>query len=122
MKDVFFALYEQYNEEPALDNFPDGRAVYRGDTQDSVYAAALALDEYEWKRVSADSATVYIMRMPLDPDAGVLYDMTTETLFTLRYFAALQRYSDMINGDGGWLATATANWAEGFEDFRLTDG
>lgn len=117
---VFDELYAQYNEEAALDYFPGGRAVYEGDTDDAIYAAALALDDYAWTVVPIDGADVYVMRVPLDPDAGVVYDESTETLYTLRYFAAWQSYSDMINGADGWLANATAEWAEGFEDFSLT--
>lgn len=117
---VFGALYEIYNEEPALDRFPGGRAVYRGDTQDAIYDAALAMEAYDWARVPIEEADVYVMRVPLDPDAGVYYDESTGALFTLRYYAAWQSYYEMINGENGWLVNAEANWAEGFEDFSLT--
>lgn len=116
---VFKALYEQYNEEPALDYFPGGRAVYRGDTEDTIYEAALSMAEYDWARVPIEEADVYVMRVPIDPDAGVYYDESTGDLFTLRYYAAWQSYYELINGAEGWLATAEAEWAEGFEDFAL---
>jgi len=118
-EEAFDEMYALYNEEPNLDYFTGGRAVYRGDTDDSVYAVALALDEGEWRKVAIDSADVYILRVALDPDAGVLYDAGTGTMYTLRYYAAWQSYSDMVNGPDGWLAGASARWADGFEDFSL---
>ena len=116
---VFGTLYAAYNEEPALDHFPGGRAVYRGDTEDAIYEAALALEEYAWTRVPIEGADVYVMRVPVEPDAGVYFDESTGQLLTLRYYAAWQSYYEMLSGADGWLAGARAEWAEGFEDFSL---
>jgi hypothetical protein len=117
----FDDLYAQYNENEALDSYPDGWCVYEGDTDDAIYQAALALEDNEYTLVSIDGADVIVQRVPIDPDGGVYYDASTDTMYTLRYYAAWQAYSDLINGTDGWIATAQAEWAEGFEDFAIED-
>jgi hypothetical protein len=117
----FDELYAQYNENAALDAYPDGWCVYEGDTDDAIYQAALALEDNEYTVVSIDGADVVVQRVPIDPDGGVYYDATTDTMYTLRYYAAWQAYSDLINGTDGWIATAEADWADGFESFAIED-
>jgi predicted small lipoprotein YifL len=117
----FDALYAQYNENEALDNYPDGWCVYEGDTDDAIYQAALAMADGEYTAVSIDGADVIVQKVPVDPDGVVYYDTTTDTAYTLRYYAAWQNYSELINGEDGWIATAQADWAEGFENFSLED-
>lgn len=111
-------LYALYNEETGLDPFPDGWCLYQGDTADAIYGMALAMEPGEVRIVSIDGAEVVVWKVLVDPDAGVTYDSTTDTVYTLRYYAAWQEYGDMVNG---WLDTgiATAQWAEGFEGFTL---
>ena len=117
---IFDSLYEQYNTDPSFDVYSGGRAVYHGDMEDAVYEAALAMEDYEWQIVSLEDGSAAVMRVPIEPDASVYYNEVTDTMFTLRYYAAWQAYSDEINGPDGWLAHASAEWAEGFEDFSLT--
>lgn len=111
-------LYALYNEETGLDPFPDGWCLYQGDTADAIYGMALAMEPGEVSHVSIDGAEVVVWKVLVDPDAGVTYDSATDTVYTLRYYAAWQEYGDMVND---WLDTgiATAQWAEGFEDFSL---
>ena len=117
----FDDLYAQYNEEPQMDYYPDGWCVYQGDTDDAIYQMGLSMDIGECTLVSLDGADVIVMKMPVDPDGGVYYDASTETMYTLRYFAAWQEYAEMTSGENGWIATdaAGAEWAEGFENFTL---
>ena len=118
---AFEEQYALYNEEPAMDHFPGGWCVYRGDTEDAIYEAALELEDGAYTAVEVDGGQVVVMRVPIDPDGGVYFDESTETLYTLRYYAAWQAYSELINGEGGWIDSAEAGWAEGFEDFTLND-
>lgn len=118
----FAELYDLYNEEAQLDYFPDGWCVYQGDTADAVYQAALSMEIGEVRLVSMEGMDVIVLKTAIDPDAGVMYDTTTDTMYTLRYFAAWQNYAEMINGEEGWIARGGENsrWAEGFEDFSLS--
>ena len=111
-------LYARYNEEAGLDPYPDGWCVYQGDTADAVYGTALTMEPDEVRVVSIDGAEVVVWKVPVDPDAGVTYDSATDTVYTLRYYAAWQEYAETVNE---WLetGTATAQWAEGFENFSL---
>lgn len=121
-KDAKYAeLFALYNEESGLEYFPDGWCVYQGDTNEAIYQAALDMNDYECRLVSLDGAEVVVMKVPLDPDGGVIYDTTTDTHYTLRYYAAWQDYATRVNGTGGWIAEgiADAGWAEGFENFTL---
>lgn len=121
-KDAKYAeLFALYNEDEGLEYFPDGWCVYQGDTNEAIYQAALDMDDYECRIVSLDGAEVVVMKVPLDPDGGVLYDVSTGMHYTVRYYAAMQDYAIMINGEDGWIAQGAANagWAEGFEDFTL---
>ncbi|MCD7748419.1 MAG: hypothetical protein LUH42_00010 [Oscillospiraceae bacterium] len=117
---AFDELYSQYNENADLDPYEGGWCIYEGDTDDEIYQAALELGEYEYTVVSIDGADVIVMSVPIDPDAGVYYDSSTGTMYTLRYYAAWQNYSDLINGDDGWIASAEAEWADGFDSFSLS--
>lgn len=111
-------LYAQYNEETGLDPYPDGWCVYQGDTADAIYGTALTMELDEVRVVSMDGAEVVVWKVAVDPDAGVTYDSATDTVYTLRYYAAWQEYAEMING---WIetGTATAQWAPEFENFTL---
>lgn len=119
---AFDELYSQYNENADLDPYQSvgGWCLYEGDTEDEIYQAALELGDYEYTVVSIDGADVIVMSVPIDPDAGVYYDSSTGTMYTLRYYAAWQNYSDLINGDDGWIASAEADWADGFDSFSLS--
>ncbi len=116
------ALYSEYNENENMDPYATtgGWCIYEGDTEDDIYQAALAMEEYEYTVVTLDDAFVVVLNLPIDPDAGVYYDADSDTMYTLRYYAAWQNYSDLINGDDGWIASAYASWADGFEDFSLS--
>lgn len=118
---AFDELYAQYNEETMLDNYPQGWCVYQGDVNDAIYQSALSMEIGECTLVSLDGADAIVMKLPVDPDGGVYYDSATNTMYTLRYYAAWQAYAEMISGAEGWLATgaATSEWAEGFETFTL---
>lgn len=118
MNAKYAELYAQYNEETGLDPYPDGWCVYQGDTADAIYGTALTMEINEVRVVSIDGAEVVVWKVPVDPDAGVTYDSTTDTVYTLRYYAAWQEYAEMVNE---WIetGTATAQWAEGFENFTL---
>lgn len=120
-EETFDALYAEYNEEPILDYYPEGWCVYQGDTDDAIYQTALSMEPGDCTMVSITGADVLVMKMPVDPDAGVTVDTTTETVQTLRYYAAWQSFSEMVGGENGWIATDSANcsWAEGFENFTL---
>ena len=121
-KDEAFArLFDQYNEEAGLAYFPDGWCVYQGDTAEEIYQAALNMDDYDCCAVSLDDAAVIVMKVPLQPDGAVKYDVSTDTCYTLRYFAAMQDYATLVNGEDGWIAqgSADASWAPGFEGFTL---
>lgn len=111
-------LYAQYNEEIGLDPYPDGWCVYQGDIAEEVYSAALTMEPDEMRVVSIEGGEVVVWNVPVDPDAGVTYDSSTGTVYTLRYYAAWQEYAETVNE---WLetGTATAQWAEGFENFSL---
>lgn len=118
---TFDELYALYNEESIMDNYPDGRCVFQGDIHDTVYRTALSMEIGEYKLVSLEGTDVIILKKPLDPDGGVIYDEATDTMHTLRSFAAWQAYAEMTGGENGWIATDTsgAKWAEGFETFSL---
>ena len=118
---VFDELYAQYNDEPVMDDYPDGRCVYQGDIHDTVYQMALTMEIGECKLVSLEGTDVIVMKLPLDPDGSVYYDAATDTMHTLRFFAAWQVYAEMTGGKDGWIAAGAANtkWAEGFENFSL---
>lgn len=118
---AFDALYKEHNDDPSLDPYMGGRCVYDGDVDDTVYHAAQALAVYGYTAVESGEGETVILRLPLDPDAGVAYDEETGTMYTLRYYAAWQTYSGLINGDDGWIATADTGWADAFEDFNLRD-
>lgn len=121
-KDAKYAeLFALYNEEEGLEYFPDGWCVYQGDTDEAIYQAALDMDDYECRIVSLAGAEVVVMKVPVDPDGGVMYDVSTGTHYTLRYYAAMQDYAMVVNGEDGWIAQGAANagWAEGFETFTL---
>lgn len=118
---TFDALYAQYNEETMLDSYPQGWCVYQGDVNDAIYQSALSMEIGECTLISLDGGDAIVMKLPVDPDGGVYYDSATDTMYTLRYYAAWQAYAEMISGTEGWLATgaATSEWAEGFESFTL---
>lgn len=119
---AFDELYAEYNEENALDVYNEGgRSVYEGDVDDAVYQAALELEEYEYAAVSIDGGTAVVMRVPIEPDSGVYYDESSGTMYTLRYYAAWQSYSDLINGEDGWIASAERAWAEDFGSLTLQE-
>lgn len=118
---AFDRLYAEYNENDALDVFEGGRCVYQGDVDDAVYEAALDMDNGGYAAVAVDGGTVVVMRVPIDPDAGVYYEESDGTMYTLRYYAAWQSYSDRINGENGWIASAERTWADGFGDLTLED-
>ncbi len=118
---VFDALYAQYNENSELDVYGGSRAVYDGDVDEAVYHAALSLEDYAWTTADTGGAQVVVMRVPLEPDANVVFDPESGTMYTLRYFAAWQSYADRISGPDGWFAHATLEWAPGFEDFSLAE-
>lgn len=115
----FDEVYAEYNENTALDVFPDGRCVYKDDVPEAVYNAALALEEGAYTAVETEGGWAIIQRLPIDPDCGVEYDEAAGTVRTLRYYAARQAYSALINGEGGWIDTATREWTEGFGDMSL---
>ncbi len=118
---VFDELYARYNEESQMDHYPEGRCVFQGDINETIYQTALTMEIGDCRLVSLEGTDVILMKMPVDPDGGVYYDEATGTMHTLRYFAARQAYAEMTGGKGGWIATDAANakWAEGFEDFSL---
>lgn len=118
---AFDEVYAQYNEEAIMDDYPDGRCVYQGDINDTVYQAALTMEIGDCTLVTMEGTDVIVMKLPVDPDGGVRYDASTDTMYTLRYFAAWQAYAEMTGGENGWIATDTpsAEWAEGFENFSL---
>lgn len=115
----FGEVYAEYNENTALDVFPDGRCVYKDDVPEAIYNAALALEEGTYTAVETEGGWAVIQRLPIDPDCGVEYDEAAGTVRTLRYYAAWQAYSALINGEDGWIATATRDWAEEFGDLSL---
>lgn len=118
---AFDELYALYNDEKQMDDYPDGRCVYQGDIHDTVYQMALTMEIGECKLVSLEGTDVIVMKMPLEPDSAVYYDAATDTMHTLRYFAAWQAFAEMTGGEDGWIAagSADAQWAEGFENFSL---
>lgn len=117
----FEALYEQYNENLSLENYPEGRCVWRGDVEDALYEAALGMTDYEYAIVSLVEADVLLLRRPMEPDMDVFFDAENETMYSLRHYAAWQAYTDLIHGPGGWMETAIVQPEEPFEDFSLED-
>ena len=117
----FDELAAQYNENLALANYPNGWCVYEGDTEDAVYQAALGMQDYEYGIVSLEDADVLLLRIPVEPEADVFYDAEGGVMYSLRYYAAWQDYSDAINGDGGWIQSAESLPVSQFEDFMLQD-
>ena len=116
---TFDELYAQYNTNADLDPYTDGWCVYQGDTADEVYNAALAMEVGDVQAVSTGDKDYVVLKVEVEPDAGVYYDSSDGTMYTLRYYAAWQDYSDMINGEDGWLASAETEWADGFENFTI---
>ncbi len=117
----FDELYAQYNENLSLANYPEGRCVWSGDVDEAVYEAALAMEDYEYAIVSLTDADVLLLRQPLTPEADVFYDAEEELMYSLRYYAAWQAYTDQIYGSGGWLETAVSQTVQPFENFSLED-
>lgn len=113
-------LYALYNEESGLDPYSGGWCLYQGDTADEIYDAARSMATGDIGRVSIDGAEVIVWKVPVDPDAGVTWDSSTGTVYTLRYYAAWQDYTDRINQ---WIeeGTETARWTEDFENFSLRE-
>ncbi len=123
---IFDELYAEYNENTALDVYGASRAVSADDVtigsiSQSVYDAALALEEYGYACVDAGNAAVLLMRVPLTADAPVYYETAMSKLCDLRYYAASQKYLEQINGEDGWVAAVEFAWAEDFEGFNLPD-
>lgn len=123
---LYDELYAQYNENTALDVYGASRAVSADDVtigsiSQSVYDAAVALEEYGYACVNAGNAAVLLMRVPLTADAPVYYETAMSKLCDLRYYAASQKYLEQINGEDGWVAAVEFAWAEGFEGFNLPD-
>lgn len=118
---AFDKLYKEYNKNADLDAYGTSRCVYQDDVDDIIYLAALALEDYEYTTVTVDGNDILLMRVPTDPDDNVYYDAENDAMYTLRYYAAWQAYSDMINGEDGWLATAETEWVSPFESFSLQD-
>ena len=117
--DSFDDVYAAYNENPSLDAFPDGRCVYADDVPEAVYNAALEMEEGAYAAVETESGFVFLQKLPIDPDCGVYYDEENDVMYTLRYCAAWQAYADRINGENGWIATATREWTDEFGDMSL---
>ena len=92
-----------------------------GSISQSIYDAAVALEEYGYACVNAGNAAVLLMRVPLTADAPVYYETAMSKLCDLRYYAASQKYLEQINGEDGWVAAVEFAWAEGFEGFNLPD-
>lgn len=118
---TFYLLYQLYNENEDLDVYPGGWCLFEGDTDDAVYEAARELEDYTAMVVDTGTALVVVVAVPVETDAVVAYDTETDTAYTLRYYAAWQAYSNLINNDDGWIASADVQWAEGFETFSLPD-
>ncbi len=117
----FDALVAQYNENLALANYPNGWCVYEGDTEDAVYQAALGMQDYEYGIVSLTDADVLLLRIPVEPEADVFYDADGGVMYSLRYYAAWQAYSDLINGAEGWIQSTETLPVSQFENFMLED-
>lgn len=117
----FDELAAQYNENLALANYPNGWCVYEGDTEDAVYQAALEMQDYEYGIVSLADADVLLLRIPVEPEADVFFDADGGVMYSLRYYAGWQLYSDEINGPGGWIQSAQTLPVSQFETFMLQD-
>ncbi len=125
-EELFGQLYAQYNENSDLDVYGASRAVNTddvsiGSVDSAVYNAALALEDYGYACVAADGAAVLVMRVPLAADAPVYYETAMAKLCDLRYYAASQRYLELINGETGWIASAQLEWEPEFIGFNLVD-
>lgn len=123
---VFDALYAQYNENEDLAVYGASRAVSAddvsiGSVDAAVYNAALALEDYGYACVAAEDAAVLVMRVPMQADAPVYYESAMAKLCDLRYYAASQRYLELINGEEGWIASAQLEWEPAFVGFNLVD-
>lgn len=121
LEERFVELFEQYNEDLALENYPDGWCIWQGDTDESVYQAAMAMEDHSYTVVETEAADVLVLRLPLAADAPVFYDAYEDVSYPLSYYAAWQDYSDLVNGPGGWIQSAETLPAAEFEDFRLRD-
>lgn len=117
----FDELFAEHNENLALLNYPEGWCVYSGDTEEEIYQAALAMTDYSYTVVEMADADVLLLRIPVEAGADVYYDADGAVMYDLRYYAAWQDYSDLINGPGGWLQSAQTLAVSGFEDLRLQD-
>lgn len=121
LESCFDALAAQYNENLALNNYPRGWCIYEGDTEDAVYRAALEMQDYEYGIVSLEEADVLLLRLPVEPEADVFYDADGGVMYSLRYYAAWQAYSDAINGPDGWIMSTETLPVSRFEEFMLQD-
>lgn len=117
----FGELFDEYNENAALEYYADGWCIWQGDTEEAVYQAALAMEDYGYTVVEMEDADVLVMRLPMRADATVYCDASTGSCYTLAYYAAWEVYSELINGEEGWLNSAVTTPAAEFESFRLTD-
>ncbi len=117
----FDGLCRQYNENLSLENYPEGRCVWPGDVDGALYEAALRMADYEYAIVSLADADVLLLRLPLAPEADVFYDAENECMYSLRYYAAWQKYTDLIHGPGGWMESAASQPVSPFEGFSLED-
>lgn len=125
-EELFGVLYDQYNENEALDVYGASRAVNAddvsiGSVDATVYSTALLLEDYGYACVAADDAAVLVMRVPMQADAPVYYETAMDKLCDLRYYAATQLYLQLINGEEGWIASAQLEWEPAFEGFNLFD-
>lgn len=117
----FDELFSAHNENLALLNYPEGWCVYAGDTEEEIYRAALAMGEYSFTVVETADAEVLLLRIPVEADSDVYFDVDNGVMRDLCYYAAWQDYSDLINGPGGWLQSTETLAVSGFEDLRLQD-
>lgn len=125
-EELFDGLYAQYNENADLDVYGASRAVNTddvsiGSVDEGVYSAALALEDYGYACVSTGDAAVLVMRVPLEASAPVYYETAMAKMCDLRYYAASQRYLELINGETGWIASAQLEWEPEFIGFNLVD-
>lgn len=93
---LFDELMNEHSDDTGLLYFPDGYTFTYEDMAENFEAAAFVLEE---NGLSEIVETIHgyhiILRLPIDPD-GVVEYVSEDEQYTIRYLAAVSRYTDLI--------------------------
>ena len=114
---AFDQFMTEYSEDPGSEAYPDGYQFVKGDMVDEFQTAIDELDEYGVSDIvtMGDYGYTIIMRLPLDPDAAALSDISG---YTLRYLTANYAFEALANT---WALEANIEYSDNYNYINLSE-